>query len=1254
MAASLNILGIGSRSAGRTRGATTVTLSSIYDPTSNFEVTAFVLNALTSTLPSFTTSIQWEHLQGLLLADPDFLRPGPIDVIIGADSYGLLVEPEIIKGRATEPIAQRTLLGWIVLGPINDSTSSSVRIQHTSIDDKIDLLLSKFWEQEEIPSDSAPTPEPEEASCEQHFKDTHTRDNNGRYVVRLPFKASPSSLGDSFAGANRCLHQLLRRLSTNNSYRDLYNDFLQEYETLSHMARATNANTSRPRFYLPHHGVFRAHSTTTKLRVVFNGSFKTTSGVSINDILHTGAKLQRDTADVLLWIRRHRFIFATDVTKMFRQIAVHPDDWALQQILWVDSENQVVPYYLTTVTYGLSCAPFLAIRVMLQLVEDEGHNFPSAISPLTKGRYVDDIFGGADNLQELQETARQLQEICQRGCFPLQKWSANVKDALQHVTSESRTDAVSINSEDPDVKLLGIVWNSTEDNFKFTLQPSFHQDVTKRTVLSETASLFDPLGFISPVTVKAKAFLQELWLAKLHWDDELSATLHEKWLRFRASLSDLSLISLPRWLHLSSASKVELHGFSDASLLAMAAVVYLRSTSADGKTTVILVCSKTKVAPLKRLTIPRLELSAALLLARLMSSVQRTLELSEVPVSLWTDAEVALTWITSPPSRWKDFVRNRVASIQELTSKATWRYVAGKQNPADCASRGMTPRQLSTHRLWWDGPEWLSLPQTSWPSTSPNPSSDPDLEQRPGFAFVTTSDPEQQIWDLLGRYSSLTRLLRITAVCKRAVARFRRLPHTSMSYPLTPGEVDEARHFWIRLVQQTYFTAEVKILSNGPLHKSSPLAALTPFIDQLGTLRVGGRLKHSPLQPEAKHPPILPRTSRLTTLVISEAHSRTLHGGTQSTLSYLRQSYWILGGRAPVRAYILRCTTCARLRGLRAQQLMGQLPPARVTPSRAFLHSGLDYAGPFTIKTWRGRAAKTYKGYLAVFVCFATSAVHFELVTDYTSEAFIAAYRRFTGRRGICHTLYSDCGTNFAGADAELRALFKAGSAEMDSTIVSLTNLGTAWSFNPPAAPHMGGKWEAAVKSAKFHLRRVIGDASLTYEEFTTLLTQVEAILNSRPLCPLSDDPEDTSPLTPGHFTIGEALTTVPEPSLISIPKSRLSRWQFLQATLQHFWQRWSTEYLQRSLSISKWHHPSHEIQLGSLVLITDERLPPSRWPLARVIELHPGSDGLTRVVTLRTATSTFKRPTSKLAVLPVDSSTTTVAEGGENVQDSS
>lgn len=302
----------------------------------------------------------------------------------------------------------------------------------------------------------------------------------------------------------------------------------------------------------------------------------------------------------------------------------------------------------------------------------------------------------------------------------------------------------------------------------------------------------------------------------------------------------------------------------------------------------------------------------------------------------------------------------------------------------------------------------------------------------------------------------------------------------------------------------------------------------------------------------------------------------------------------------------------------------------------ALLHTGVDYADPFTLRTCRGRSSKHYKGFLVVFVCFATSAVHLELATDYSSQGFIAAYRRFTGRRGVCASLSSDCGTNFVGADAELRRLFSAASNEM--TIIShhLVTSGTEWRFNPPSAPHFGGKWEAAVKSVKYHLRRLIGDTVLTYEEFSTFLIQIEAILNSRPLCPLSDDPADLDALTPAHFLIGHSMCLLPEPSLENEQINRLTRWQLLQHLTQRFWRRWSLEYLQRLQEISKWQHPSRQIKIGSLVLLMDERLPPSKWPLGRICETHAGPDGLIRVATIRTSTSTLKRPIVKLCLLPI------------------
>ncbi|XP_043285700.1 uncharacterized protein [Venturia canescens] len=315
---------------------------------------------------------------------------------------------------------------------------------------------------------------------------------------------------------------------------------------------------------------------------------------------------------------------------------------------------------------------------------------------------------------------------------------------------------------------------------------------------------------------------------------------------------------------------------------------------------------------------------------------------------------------------------------------------------------------------------------------------------------------------------------------------------------------------------------------------------------------------------------------------------------------------------------------------------MGQLPSTRVTPARAFLFTGVDYAGPVSLRSWRGRGHKTYKGWLCIFVCFTTSAMHLEVVTDATTDTFIAAFRRFTGRRGHVHTLYSDCGKNFQGADAELRRLFNGGTRESQQLAQLLTNDGTKWVFNPPGAPHMGGKWEAAVKSVKFHLRRTLRETSLTFEELTTLLTQIEAALNSRPLQPLSEDPDDLSVLTPGHFLIGDALTAIPEPSLRDVNLTRLARWQLIQERVQYCWEHWSSGYLQQQQSISKWHHPSHQIRVGTMVLLTDESLPPLKWPLARVVEVHPGPDGLIRVVTIKTATTTLKRPIAKLAVLPI------------------
>jgi hypothetical protein len=376
-------------------------------------------------------------------------------------------------------------------------------------------------------------------------------------------------------------------------------------------------------------------------------------------------------------------------------------------------------------------------------------------------------------------------------------------------------------------------------------------------------------------------------------------------------------------------------------------------------------------------------------------------------------------------------------------------------------------------------------------------------------------------------------------------------------------------------------------------------------------------------------------------LIIDACHARTLHGGTQQTLGLLRQRYWVPRGRTAVKARIHRCLPCVRWRAAIPQQLMANLPAPRVTPSRPFSHTGVDYAGPVMLRTSKGRGHKATKAFIAIFVCLATKAVHIEAVSDYSADAFLAALRRFISRRGLCQVIYSDCGTNFVGADAALRAMFAASSREAQRIHDRLAEERIRWRFNPPAAPHFGGLWEAAVKSMKRHLRRVLGEATLTFEEMATLLAQVEACLNSRPLQPLTDDSSDTAALTPGHFLVGTALSAIPEPTLLDVPANRLTRWQHLQQMRDHFWNRWSREYIHSLTTRPKWCRKQDSVQKGQLCLLRNEATPPpSKWPLALVTDVHPGEDDHVRVVRVRTAASEFTRPIAKLVLLPDQSET--------------
>ncbi|CAG7726949.1 unnamed protein product [Allacma fusca] len=633
-----------------------------------------------------------------------------------------------------------------------------------------------------------------------------------------------------------------------------------------------------------------------------------------------------------------------------------------------------------------------------------------------------------------------------------------------------------------------------------------------------------------------------------------------------------------------------------------------------------------------------------------MNTVKDSMGLDFQDYYAWTDSKVVLYWIYSN-KRWNTFVANLVSAIHEYGQHIKWYHIPGTQNPADIVSRGMKLEELRRNDLWWYGPQLLknAIPNLDFNEAVPERALEEEKKEQPICSFTTTFTKDLS---LLDRFSSLTALCRVTAYvyrfvdrCKRKVKQRRQIPVPDPSEFLQAEELNRALKTWIKLVQLHSFKEEIYSITKGcTVSANSPIKTLTPFLDEEKILRVGGRLQRAQISIDQRHPMLLPRSHTFTSLVVRGEHERLLHAGPQAVIASLTRRFWIVRMRDAVRKVTGKCVTCVRLRGESVQQMMGNLPSARVNPVRPFLRVGVDYAGPFEMRVLKGRGQKHYKGYICLFICFVTRAVHLELVSSLTSEGFIATLKRFASRRGKPEVIFSDNGTNFVGANRELKDLWELSksSAERESVAFHLSKEGISWRFSPPGAPNFGGLWEAGVKSVKFHLKSVIGDTALDYEEMSTVLSQVEACLNSRPLCAMSTDPADLVALTPSHFLIGDVITAIPEADYSTLPTNHLSRWQLSQKLVQHFWKRWSSEHLTRLQQRPKWWATKPNLKLGDLALVKEEQRSPLKWRLGRVQELHPGEDGLVRVVTLRVADGVLKRPCSKLCYLPLDTDDST------------
>lgn len=1207
----------------------------IKSATSDFQthLNFLVVDKITSRVPQSHVDISSINIpQNLSLADPNFNEPGDIDMLLGAGIFFDLLLTGQIKSSKRGPSLQNSKLGWIISGPLDyrGSLSTSCNFVQTGLQGQIE----KFWLIEEADKKLVQLSK-EELEVENHFVENFKRDKSGRFVVKLPVRENYTLLGDNQVEATKRFYSLEKRFSRDSNLHADYSNFMQEYIDMGHMTPVEQeSESSDVKYYLPHHCVKKETSLTTKLRVVFDASSKSQSNLSLNDVLKTGPCIQDDIFSILLRFRIHNVVFTADIEKMYRQILIDEKDRNLQRIVWrTDPSQELVHYKLNTVTYGTSSASFLATRCLSQLAMENSSVHPEASLSIQRDFYMDDWISGASDTSSALQIINEVTQIFSDSGFKLRQWISNDTEILKILSHQSGNLRYNIKDSKCSNKTLGIHWNASQDYFQYKTVERSQDNVTKRTLLSIIAQIFDPLGLIGPVVLTSKLILQNLWQSKLGWDEHVPSEILARWSDFYKNLYILSEIEIPRQVILRDAVHIEMHCFCDASQVAYGCCIYLRSTDALGNTLVSLVCSKSRVAPLKTISVPRLELCGALLAAQLSQRVTLSFNTKLDSTTFWCDSSVALSWILADPSRFQTFVSNRIAHIQSITSGMQWRYVPGSLNPADLISRGVCPREIRNLPHWWHGPAFLQQEPPFWPANVSLADVDvPEMKKMSSTCMHSIVED-----DVLERFSSFKRLTHVVSYLLRFIHNCK-VTLTERNFgELSGDEIKAGVEAVIRIVQRQVFLTEIKALEDSNrIPKNSKLYNLSPFLDDTGVIRVGGRIAKSQLEFNFKHPMIIPSKHHVTSLIIRQEHARNLHAGCQTVLAGIRSQFWPLNGKQAVKRVLRQCVVCFRVKPRYLNPMMGQLPHSRVTPSRPFSICGVDFAGPYLIKDSKFRNKRLIKAYMCVFVCFSSKAVHLELVSDLSTDSFLNAMKRFVSRRGICAHIYSDNGTNFCGAHSHLKEFLELAKTHTFQSYLNHSNI--TWHFIPPRAPHFGGLWESAVRSAKYHLKRIMYNVNLSYEEFYTLLSQVECVLNSRPIYPLTEDPDDMEPLTPGHFLIGTALNSLPEASVPDTRSTHVSRYKHLCLMFQQFWTKWSKNYLHSLQQRSKWQYSNvPEKLMGSLVLLHEENLPPMAWKLGRVIDVHPGSDNSVRVVTVKTNNGVVKRPVVKISVLPFE-----------------
>ncbi|XP_053406534.1 uncharacterized protein LOC123530253 [Mercenaria mercenaria] len=1175
------------------------------------------------------TASKLPYLRGLKLAHPVTEDNNfTISMLIGADFYWDIAEDRIIRGEG--PTAVKSKIGYLLSQPVPAESAHStnhvcnVNTSHFSPD-----MLERFWSLESM----GITQTTEDNDISDYFKNYQQsciEFKDSRYSTKLPWKLEHPPLPTNYEVTKKRTENTIRRLQKNPYLLQKYDDIITEQERRGFIEKViTDTPPTGQVHYIPHHPV-KKESSTTPIRIVYDCSCRQSPNLpSLNDCLESTPPILNDLSNILVRFRLHKYAVTADIEKAFLHVGLDERDRDATRFLWsgdiLNPSSPLCIYRFKAVLFGATCSPFMLSATILKHLELNKH--VQAAEVIQRDLYVDNVLSSFESESSACTYFKGARCLMRKAGMNLRSWTSN----SEKLRSLAAADGVLDN--DVIIKVLGMQWNPNTDELSFTNRSIPSLDViTKRTILKFSSQIYDPLGLLSPVTVRAKILLQELWKSKYDWDIFLPEVIRDSWNQLVEDLNRVTDVKFSRQLlpTQNPNSTTCRHIFVDASIKSYGAVAYF----SNEKQTRILM-AKNRVAPLKTLTLPQLELMAALIGARLASHLQKSLQTPNV--TFWSDSQIVLHWLTTSKPL-KRFVRNRVDEINQLTGKSLWRYCPTNDNPADLLTRGISADIFLDNQLWNTGPSWLTN-RVQWPTWEYEHVTPQTTTEKNAGNSEEISVSSLQCSDTLGihnviditHYSSYTKLLRVTANVMRFINNCRQNANRQTG-SLSASELHDAEIPWLRSCHANSVKEEIENLK-GNRNRLPLVRQLRLYLDTDGLIRCGGRIHNAPLEYATKFPYLLPKKHKLTRLVIQDAHGKQLHSGVNATITHLRQKYWIPAIRQCVRSVLRTCVICTRVIGkpYRAPD-PPPLPKIRVEEAPPFSVTGVDFTGVLYVRNETGSESKCF---ICLFTCAITRAVHLEVVPDLSTDSFLQAFRRFSSRKSLPKLMISDNATTYLSAASQLKKLFLSTSLQE-----ALSMKGTEWKFIPKRAPWYGGFWERLIGLTKTTLKKILGRAFVTMETLRTIVTEIEAILNDRPITYTSSNIEDMEPLTPAHLLYGRRMTSLPYYDIetetgmasVQIDQSILTRRAKIQANIiNHFWKRWKTEYL---TSLREYHKTTgsneRSIRAGDVVQVHDEG-PRLRWKLAVVQELITGNDGLVRAAKIKTVNGLTTRPVVKL-----------------------